>query len=145
MLFASALSIGCLVPVIAVPMTADAAVPDVLVYDVDGKEIKVNYVDYQDVMFGENDDLKNYLAGKAPKIIGMNGSYISYINFQDALFEMTDLSAPAIIDELLKKPSNILDETKTAGFIQLVSFENGQPVFNTELPDTEEFAVLDIY
>lgn len=142
-LFATALAFGVLVPAVVTPLVVSAAAPDSLVFELDGKQVKVDYADYQDVLLGENADLQSLITGKGPMAIGVVNSFIYYGDFTDLLFTNPDKNALELIDIALEATDKLVDETIKSKFEIIIGFENGKPVYsNTESPDS--FEVIDI-
>lgn len=106
--------------------------------------MKISYPEYQDTIFGGNPELKAFIGGKVPSALGVDTSFLQYGKFQDLLFEKPNQDALKSIDEAMSKASNLVDQETIAKYKNLVKFENGKPVFETDKPVEASFYVKEI-
>lgn len=141
--FMATVAIGVLTPAVVSPLVVEAAEPDSLVYSIDGKQVKVSYSDYEDVLFGENKELENLLKDQSPNALGVGNDFIHYSDFVDLLFDEPNKNPYELIDiALADKDKLVSDETKS-NYETIIGFENGKPIYsNSESPDS--FEVVDI-
>ncbi|MDV6378227.1 hypothetical protein ORD22_08195 [Sporosarcina sp. GW1-11] len=143
-LIASVLTVGVLIPAVVSPSFVSAAAPDSLVYSLNGKQVKVDYSDYEDVLFGENPDLTRLLTGQSPIALGVGNSFIHYSDYEDLLFTEMDKDAYEIIDVALQANDKLVDEETKSKYQTIIGFENGQPIYSDGTTVDGEFKVIGI-